>query len=411
MPGVTNDNDVATLFDSSDSAEVVISNDEWRRQLARAVFGITEQGDWVPSFRSCINYFLRLQSSGGFQVPTKHFSQQPTWDVQVNLSMLLGLNVDLPRDWQRLRERERQLEALRRVNGKGPAEGVGNSGELASELASAEDELSRLRDSVTNYTVIPTYAAVEAEVTLLSQEIRALNNQIISDRDYLAQLEQSLDEVHLEQATGLADLYAAAHVQLPGVALKAFDDVQAFHNSVVSNRRQYLASEIQRVSANLTSGTDERDRLANQRSNGLRLLSSGGAMETLVELQRDLVERQVRLERLRDRYEIAVALESQRGELRVERQRLAAALTRDLAERQQSLAPAFVIFERLSQMLYSKEQHGRLVINATENGPNISATIPRGRSKGITNMQVYCFDMDLITLWNRHGKGPGFFGS
>ena len=128
----------------------------------------------------------------------------------------------------------------------------------------------------------------------------------------------------------------------------------------------------------------------------------------MIELQRDLVQRQMRLERLREQYESAVALESQQGDLRIERQRLAAALTRDLAERQEALRPAFVIFERLSQRLYADDQHGRLVINASENGPEISATIPRGRSKGITSMQIYCFDIDLATLWSRQGKGPGF---
>ncbi|WP_258953423.1 DUF2326 domain-containing protein [Lentzea californiensis] len=72
------------------------------------------------------------------------------------------------------------------------------------------------------------------------------------------------------------------------------------------------------------------------------------------------------------------------------------------------LRPAFVIFERLSQRLYADQQHDRLVVNATDNGPEITATIPRGRSKGITNMQVYCFDLDLITLWSRKERGPGF---
>ncbi|MCX2954500.1 DUF2326 domain-containing protein [Lentzea sp. NEAU-D7] len=132
------------------------------------------------------------------------------------------------------------------------------------------------------------------------------------------------------------------------------------------------------------------------------------AVETLLELQRDVAKRQVRVEQLRHRYNNAVALESEQGELRLERQRLAAALTRDLAERQQVLRPAFVIFERLSQRLYADQQHGRLVINATDNGPEISATIPRGRSKVITNMQVYCFDLDLSTLWSRKECGPGF---
>jgi uncharacterized protein YydD (DUF2326 family) len=402
---------VPSLFKGSgmrEEGERVISNEEWKRRLAPIIFGITEEGDWAPSFRSCISYFLRLQSAGGFQTPTKHFNQQATWDIQVNLSLLLGLDVELPRAWQRLREHEKQLEVLRRAGYDGAPGSIGSAGELASELAGAEDELARLRSSVADFTVIPTYSAVEGEVTQQGQRIRELNNQIISDKDYLAQLERSLDEVRLEPATGLVDLYAAANVQLPETALAAFDEVQAFHNSIISNRRQYLAAEIQRVTNDLNSAIDERDRLARQRSDGLRLLSSGGAVDTLVELQRDLVQRQVRVERVRERYDIAIAMESQRGELRIERQRLAAALTRDLAERQQALAPAFVIFERLSQKLYNDEQHGRLIIEASDNGPEISATIPRGRSKGITNMQVYCFDIDLATLWSRRRQGPGF---
>lgn len=389
--------------------EETISNEHWKRRLAADVFGLTEEGNWAPSFRSCISYFLRRQSAGGFQTPTKQFSQQMTWDIQVNLSFLLGLDVQLARAWQRLRERERQLDTLRRA-AQGGALGdiVGNSGELASELAVAEDELNTLTASVADFTVIPTYSTVEAEVTRLGQRIRTLNNQVISDRDYLAQLENNLDEVQTTRPTGLAELYAAANVQLPDVALAAYDDVQAFHDSVIANRRQYLDAEIRRITTDLATNTAERDRLAAQRSDGLRLLGSGGAAETLVELQRDVAKRQVRVEQLRHRYDNAVTLESEQGELRLERQRLAATLTRDLVERQQVLRPAFVIFERLSQRLYADHQHGRLVVNATDNGPDISATIPRGRSKGITNMQTYCFDLDLITLWSRRQRGPGF---
>ncbi|AUI62998.1 DUF2326 domain-containing protein [Amycolatopsis sp. BJA-103] len=389
--------------------EETISNEQWKQRLAADVFGLTGGGDWAPSFRSCISYFLRRQSVGAFQTPAKHFSQQMTWDVQVNLSFLLGLDVELPRAWQRLRERERQMDTLRKA-AKGGALGdiVGNSGELASELAGAEDELNTLTSAVADFTVIPTYVTVEAEVTRLGQRIRGLNNQIVSDREYLAQLESSFDEVQTARSAGLVELYAAAEVQLPAVALAAYDDVQTFHDSIIANRRQYLAAEIRRINGDLTTNTAERDRIAGQRSDGLRLLASGGAVETLLELQRDIAKRQVRVEQLRQRYENAVALESQQGELRLERQTLAANLTRDLAERQQVLRPAFVIFERLSQRLYADQQHGRLVINATDNGPETSATIPRGRSKGITNMQVYCFDITLVTLWSRQQRGPGF---
>src|SRR5262249_13780809 len=186
---------------------------------------------------------------------------------------------------------------------------VGNSGELASELAGAEDELNTLSASAADFTVIPTYTAVEAEVTRLGQQVRALNNQIISDREYLVQLEGSLGEAQTTRPTGLAELYVAAEVQLPEVALAAYDEVQAFHDSVIANRRQYLAAEIRRISTDLAGNTAERDRLAGQRSDGLRLLATGAAAETLSQPQPDAPRRQVRREPLRARPQNAVALE------------------------------------------------------------------------------------------------------
>jgi len=386
-----------------------ITNAAWKRRLALETFGLSVEGQGSASYRSAVSYFVRRQGGGGFQTPTKHFNQQATWDLQVNLSLLLGLDVELPREWQMVRDRERQLEALRAA-ARGGALGqvVGNAGELASQLAGAEDELASIVKAVNNFTVVPVYRVVEEEVTSAGQRLGALNNQIVSDREYIEHLREAMEEVRTETAVGLGDLFAAAEVQLPDVALAAFEDVQTFHDSVISNRRQYLSAELERVQGEVATAIQVRDDLARRRSDGMRLLSSGGAVETLLELQRDVARRQVQVEDLRRRYETARTLESEQGELGLDRQKLAMSLSRDLAERQESLRPAFVTFERLSQRLYSADQRGHLVVNATPNGPEITATIPRGKSKGITNMQVFCFDMTLAILAARRGRGPGF---
>lgn len=407
----TNPSKVTVLSEQNqDEPEVeeTISNAAWTRRLAAETFAINEGGG-LPSYRSAVSYFARRQGGGGFHTPTKHFSMQMTSDVQVNLSLLLGLDVELPLEWQQVRERERELDAVRGA-ARGGALGqiVGNAGELASEMAGAEDELASVVAAVENFTVIPVYQMVESEVTAAGQRVRALNNQIISDREYIHHLRRATEEVVEATTVGLEDLFAAARVQLPEVTLAAFRDVETFHESVVSNRRQYLAAELQRIENEVEVSVQERDDLARRRSDGMRLLSSGGAVETLMELQRDVVRRQVHVEELRRRYETARTLESEQGELGIDRQRLAMTLRRDLDERQEVLRPAYVVFERLSQRLYSPDQRGRLVVNATENGPEITASIPRGKSKGITNMQVFCFDMTLSTLAARKGQGPGF---
>jgi uncharacterized protein YydD (DUF2326 family) len=398
-----------TEAEPSPDDEQTITNAAWKRRLAHETFRIDSEGDGSPSYRSAVSYFARRQSAGGFQTPTKHFSMQSLGDLQVNLSLLLGIDTQLPREWQKVRDRESHLKALRAAAvGGALGQVVGQAGELASELAGAEDELAAIVESVENFTVIPVYRVVEEEVTVAGRRVRQLNNQIVSNREYLDQLRHSIGEVEERPTVGLQELFAAAEVQLPEVALAAFRDVQVFHESVISNRRLYLAAELERIEDEIQSATQERDELARRKSEGMGLLSSGGAVETLMELQRDVARRQVHVEELRRRYETARTLESEKGRLEIDRQQLAMTLRRDLDERQEALRPAYVTFERLSQRLYSAEQRGRLVVNTTDNGPEITASIPRGRSKGITNMQVFCFDVTLAILAARRGRGPGF---
>ena len=54
------------------------------------------------------------------------------------------------------------------------------------------------------------------------------------------------------------------------------------------------------------------------------------------------------------------------------------------------------------------EQAGHLRILDTENGLQLKIEVPGSRSKGISNMQIFCFDMMLMRLCAKRGTGPGF---
>src|SRR3546814_20344707 len=47
-------------------------------------------------------------------------------------------------------------------------------------------------------------------------------------------------------------------------------------------------------------------------------------------------------------------------------------------------------------------------LSATTNGPQVDVRIDGQRSKGITNMQIFCFDLMMAELAARRGIGPGF---
>ena len=138
----------------------------------------------------------------------------------------------------------------------------------------------------------------------------------------------------------------------------------------------------------------------------MRLLQAGGALEHYTGLQEELGRSEAETEMLRQRLETAERLESTKTELDMERSSLVQKLRNDIHERYHIVREAILTFEALSKSLY--ERAGSLTISDTKNGPKFEVRIDSERSKGITNMQIFCFDLMLTELGIRRGRWPGF---
>lgn len=81
-------------------------------------------------------------------------------------------------------------------------------------------------------------------------------------------------------------------------------------------------------------------------------------------------------------------------------------LLQDYTEQSKRLQHAIQTFEEISQSLL--KEAGHLQIRESSNGPQFEINIQGSRSKGISNMQIFCFDMMLMQLCADRGIGPGF---
>jgi uncharacterized protein YydD (DUF2326 family) len=138
----------------------------------------------------------------------------------------------------------------------------------------------------------------------------------------------------------------------------------------------------------------------------MEILRSGGALEHYALLQDEAVRAEAEAEGLRQQLAAAGQIESTKADLDIERARLHKALQDDHQERQGVIAEAILAFEEISNALYEKA--GSLTISATPNGPVAEVWIDAQRSKGITNMQIFCFDLMLMDLATRRGLRHGF---
>jgi uncharacterized protein YydD (DUF2326 family) len=386
-----------------------ISNSEWIALLGDKMFGLDKvSGEGrTPTFRSLFSYFVRRQGSGAFTTPEKQAEMQQTGDFQVALLYLLGLDWKIAADWQAVRDREKNLKELRKAAGQGAFGGlIGKVADLRTQVTVAEARLKEMQARLADFRVLPEYASLEKEADDLTRSINDMANANIVDNGAIRDLEAAVHSEAPPPLNELEAIYAEVGISLPGVALKRYDDVRVFHESVVRNRRDYLYGELDAAKNRILARDQEKQRLDNRRSEVMNLLQSHGALEQYSKLQAEGARKEAEVETLRQRFMTAEQLEGTKNELDIERNRLALRLRRDFDEEKENLSAAILAFEETSKRLY--ESAGSMTVEETSNGPVFGFPMQGSRSKGIKNMQIFCFDMMLMRLCASRGTGPGF---
>ncbi|MGB8168652.1 MAG: DUF2326 domain-containing protein, partial [Chthoniobacteraceae bacterium] len=178
------------------------------------------------------------------------------------------------------------------------------------------------------------------------------------------------------------------------------------HASVVRNRRDYLVGERQLAEERIAQRAPELAFLDRRISEIMSALDSHGALDQFSKLQAEMGKVASQAEALHQRYQAAEKLEGSKTELELDRNRLLLRLNRDFSEQESRIGAAILAYESISQRLY--EDAGRMIIDATNNGPIFKFPIQGSRSKGIGNMKIFCFDLMLMQLMEERAMGPGF---
>lgn len=398
---------------NADAGTWTISNEKWKLVLGALMFGLQadeeqEREKGSPTFRMLFSYFVRRQLSEAFASPFTQAKMQQIGDYQVALMYLLGLDWTIARDWQRVREKEKKLDALKQASRDDDVLGtiIGRSAELRTRLTVIEQRVRQLKTNLDAFRILPEYREFEQEASNLTRQMARLADENTLDRELINELEDATSGERPPSLSQLEDLYKEAGVVLPDLIIRRFEEVRAFHESVVQNRKSYLQAEIDDARQRLLERDRVRLRLDQRRSEIMGILSSHGALDQFTRLQAEYARLEAERESLRQQFEKAEQLEQLVTEQEIERKQLVLRLQRDFSEQSETLERAILTFEEISTSLY--EQTGSLTIKASENGPDFDIAIQGSRSKGISNMKIFCFDMMLMRILAERGIGTGF---
>jgi uncharacterized protein YydD (DUF2326 family) len=383
-------------------------NDEWKGLLGQKWFNLMDDETlYRPSFRSIISYFVRRESASGFLEPVRYSEDQSKADQQVTLSYLLGLDWTVAQKLEEIRRQEKTLAELRKAAKEGAIGSIiPKASELQSQLVLAERDAERVRKTLDSFEVLPEYRELEKEASKLTRGINELSDANTLDDQLIDSMEVALRDEPPPSEDMVERVYKEAGLVLGKSVQERLEDVRAFHRSVVSNRRSYLQAEIAAARERVRKREQDKGAADQRRAEIMRLLNSKGALDQFQQLQREQSRLDATVESLRHRYRAAQQLEGSKIELDIERRQLESRLRLNLEEQNSRVEAAIKVFEEISESLY--EDAGNLVLTPTANGLDIEIKIQGQRSKGIQNMQIFCFDMMLMQLASERHFGPGF---
>ena len=384
-------------------AERSFTQAQWRAFLGSVLFSLPSQDvpKYNPSFRSLISYFVR-RGHDAFGDPFTHFRRQPSWDMQLHMAMLLGLEWRHAAQWQAIKDRDKDLKTLRKLVKRDAVPYLGGSvGELEAQRVTLAQDIEDSSRALDSFRVHPEYESIRNEADELTEELhQAANENVVASRR-LNLYRKAIESEEPPSADSIEDVYEEMGVVFPQLVRRSLAEAREFYGLVVRDRRRFLQKETSRLE-NQIAETDGRIReLTETRARLMEILTTHGALEEMVKLQERHVAKCQELERVKDQIERRRQMESDERRVARDRADLADLAARDHDERRDLWNAPVRLFNLNSQALYRAP--GRLVIDTTDSGLRFNIEISKSGSDGIGKMKIFCLDLALLEFSARRG--------
>lgn len=377
-----------------------ISLEDWKRVLTlrflKQRHADSKLGDLgSPSFREVSYYYMRI-GKAAFAEPKQAFQGQKGRQKRLCASYLLGLN------WQSQKtlddHSEKRTQITQAINAVKTAEdNEGDSlGDMEAERVVLEEQIAAKRTEVEQFNVREDYTDLEQRLSEVDRELHDLINENHSDTRLLDHYRASADETPQGDAARPIEILREAGAIFKAEALKTIDEVSNFNDQIYRNRKAFLQNEILLLSRRTKQRSSEIVEFTRKKTDILQILSSSGALESLIQLQSSITEMIGELEGLKSRIEERKKFERKKDDLTREIADNRSLLKTDLDDRRDGVDEAVALFARYTAHLYGEP--AKLAIDVKTAGYNFKITIDRESSEGVEQMVIFCFDLMIATL-------------
>ncbi len=380
---------------------------EYKRQLdAMMIFDLSKTKVPFLTLKSLLSFFVRPRRSSyvSYAFPESKWNAYQSVLCQ---SFLLGLDYNLAVQKHDLKENlEEQLTQADKYKKDSDLRQyyVGDRN-AEVELADIEREIDELEGRLRQFEVASDYTDRKQRADHLHDLQLSLSNEIVSHKNLIADIELALEVRPDLSPEQLISLYEEARLSFPEAVVKRLHDVEDFYRKLAENRRRRLLAEQHAMEADLVDLQSRLKETETQLDAELQYLNAHSALDEYTENNRYLLELHAKRAKIQDYIRLLSMYTEQAQETRLDMGQANLRTSRYLKQIKPELDTLMSLFRKYAQALYGPVPSGLTVAN--NDGENkvrfdIDAHIPYDQADGINQGKIFCFDMLLLVLQQRH---------
>ncbi len=358
------------------------------------------------TFRSLISFFLR-PTRNSYNSPDIAIAQWTPYSRILYASFLLG--IDYRRAIQKHDARkdleEQLLLAKKYKSDKDLREFFIGGKNAEMEVASLAERIEKLEVDLTNFNVAKDYSDRE-------ESANTIRNQLAEVRGDEAILTVRLANIALAMSIRpdvtperVKKLYDEAKFALPELVLKRLVDVDAFYARLRDNRMKRLEQEKSKAEAELKQSQSIRVNLERQLDQLFQYLKAHRALDEYTENNRFLADLIARRRKIEDYLSLLAKYTQEAQRIRAEMTTATLQTTEYLKTIKPHTDRLMEFYRNFAREFYGDKPAGLVVRN--NDGDNqtrydIEARIEHDQADGINDIRIFCFDLLLLTLRQRH---------
>lgn len=394
----------ASWGEPAGDGQIRLTATQWTNRLGVEWFRLRPD-DGNPSTRQLLSYVARYEKKH-FTDPFQILEGASAASMSA-AAWLLGLPATLPQEKRRLEQRLAEIKPFKEAKHRVAFLGISTSRPvLEAERARILERISELERERGRYELRQQSLAVRERADQLTSAFNRLRDDRAADEEVLAHYRRAIaDLAPTVSSRAVEALYNEAGIWLPEKIVRRIDEVQAFHQNLMENRRSFLAKEIGTLTRRSAERAHEMAAIDAQRAPLLAVLAEDRAVDAYLKLGAEIAELRATEAGIHAQVEVLRASVVEERRIQDEQH--------DLVRRAVLIHEEYADTRDHAQRLFSGfvretfHEEGRLVIDLSSPAYRFDCQIPSIESGGVGRLAIACLDLTVARLLHERGVGPG----